>query len=66
MGSQVRQVETADAETDDALFHAVAAHDGAVKGEQFFVINDQAETVAEQRRDVEASFHRCDHGNIHR
>ena len=54
-----------DAKTDNALFHAVTAHDGAVKGEQFFVIDNQAETVAEQRGDVKARLHRTDNGNIH-
>src|SRR5206468_816656 len=66
MSRQIRQVETADAETDDALFHAVTAHDSAIKGEQFFVIDDQTKPVAEKGGDMEASFHRRDHWNIHR
>src|SRR4029078_7621454 len=65
MRGQVGQIETADTKPNDSLFHAVAAHDRAIKREQFFMIDDQTESIAEQSRDMQTSFHRRDHRNIY-
>ena len=63
---QIRQVETADAEADDAIFHPVAANNRAGKRHQARVIDHDAESVADQRCDVETGFGGTDDRNIDR
>src|SRR5215831_15515632 len=60
----VWQIKTADAETDNFILHAVTPYDGAVKGEQFLVVYDEAEPFAEQRCYVQRRLHRSNYRNV--
>ena len=62
---QVRQIETRDTKIDDMMFHAITAHDTAQKRHLALVVNNQAEPVADERRDMQRRFRRTDDGNVH-
>src|SRR5262245_1667756 len=48
------------------MFHAIAAHDAAQERHLALVINDQAEPVTHEGRDMQSGFCRTDNENVHR